>query len=113
MPGRDRRWATGSDWIVHHLIARLRGDRVPVVLVIAGTEEAVAGVRQVADVSVELGRLDVDEIVGFLGDSARGVRPPLDEEELRAYAEEAAHHPPYVWAFADVFACLGESRGTA
>lgn len=103
-----------DEWITQHLIARLRSERIPVVLVIAGTEENVAAVRRIADVSVELGRLDVDEVSDFLAEAARDVRPPVDDEELRAYAGAAADHPSYVWAFADVFASLGEKgRGKA
>lgn len=99
-----------GEWVRTRLIPELRETGTEVVLVVAGVEATVSGLLPLADASVRLGPLDIDEVRTYLAQRAATLRPPLSDGELGAYSAAAAQQPGHLSAFARVFDTLSEPR---
>lgn len=97
-------------WFTTRFVAHLRASARPAILAVTGHGRALSAMRQVADVTIELGPLDRDEVTAHLVSLTRDLRPPLSPDELTAYASVAAADPRRLPAFSRVLAAATRER---
>jgi CBS domain-containing protein len=97
-------------WFSTVLITHLRGSDGPVAIVVAGSPDHLEGLCRVADLSIALGPLDVDEVRDYLAEGAAQLVPPLTADELERYVDAASTSPSLVSALFDVFQATAQSN---
>jgi AAA ATPase domain len=102
--------ATLDLWFTTRLVTHLHASGRPATLAVTGHGRALSAMRQVADVTIDLGPLDRDEVTAHLVSLTHDLRPPLSPDELSAYATVAAADPRRLPAFSRVLAAAARER---
>lgn len=96
-------------WITTRLMPRLRSRGTPVVLTVTGTPQQVGGLSGSADQVHEIAALDVQEVTEHLVELGRTVKPHIDVDEARAYAEIVSTNPALLSALEAVLPVVVEA----
>jgi hypothetical protein len=84
--------ALAAGWTAAMLPA-LRRSETPIVVVVADRADSLEPLRPHADTTVELGALDPGELAGLLRAGGEELVPPLSDDELAVYIDEAGAQP--------------------
>lgn len=82
-----------EQWIRGPLLTWMKEAEASVVLVIVDRRERLEGIREKADLVLDLGPLDRDELRQHFGSICTSLEPPLSSDEVESYTEAASADP--------------------
>lgn len=103
---------TFDSWIRNRLAPWIRREQIAIMLIITGSPREVASISDIADVTIELGSLDLPEVVEFFKSQFSSIEPPGSTTEIQQYANAAASQPSLVSAFQRVLSAIEEGDGS-
>ena len=96
-----------GSWFRRRLIARAASEQTKLVFVIADRAENLKSLQSAAELSIELGPLDADEVRHHFAQQVVRLRPPVDGPEMERYVSEAVAHPSFFDALSAIFEAIG------